>query len=131
MRETGETRHLIANKNCARSEHGIVSQPVHEGSFQWYTPRQRQCLNCATLSDMRRKRRDFMKCGAFSVLGLAGERALESCSLWPNQPTLAGLNDRSIETDFSVIGLYGSWAASLNHDRLPSFSFRNKRFADI
>jgi dienelactone hydrolase len=80
---------------------------------------------------MRQERRDFMKCGAFSVLSLAGERALEAVPFGPNQPILAGLNDRPVDRDFSVIGLYGSWAASLNHDRLPSFSYRNKRFTDI
>src|SRR5262249_44413517 len=33
--------------------------------------------------------------------------------------------------DLSVIGRYGSWAASLNRDKLPSFSLRNEHFAGI
>jgi dienelactone hydrolase len=72
-----------------------------------------------------------MKCGALSVLGLAGERALEAVSLNPYQSLLPALNDPSADSDLSVIGEYGLWAASLNRDRLPSFSFRNKNFADI
>ena len=40
--------------------------------------------SCATLSDMHPERRDFMKCGALSVLGLAGERALEAVPFAPN-----------------------------------------------
>ncbi len=87
--------------------------------------------SCATLSDMRPERRDFMKCGALSVLGLAGERALEAVPFAPNIAMPSRLSDRSAGRDLSVIGSYGSWAASLNGGRLPSFSFRNKRFGDV
>jgi hypothetical protein len=80
---------------------------------------------------MRPERRDFMKCGALSVLGLAGERALEAVPFGPKMAMPSRLSDRSADGDLSVIGLYGSWAASLNSGRLPSFSFRNKRFADV
>jgi dienelactone hydrolase len=71
-----------------------------------------------------------MKCGALSVLGLAGERALEAVP-FRNEPTLAVVSDRSVDMDLSVIGVYGSWAASLNGGGVPSLSFRNKRFAGI
>jgi len=71
-----------------------------------------------------------MKSGALSVLGLAGERALEAVS-FRNQPTPLVLSDRSVDRDLSVIGVYGSWAASLNCEGLPSLSFRNKRFASV
>jgi hypothetical protein len=80
---------------------------------------------------MRPERRDFMKRGALSVLGLAGEHALEAVPFALNKAMPSQLSDRSAGGDLSVIGLYGSWAASLNSDRLPSFSFRNKRFADV
>ena len=72
-----------------------------------------------------------MKCGALSVLGLAGERVLEVVPFAPNlsMPPLPIVQSRG--GDLSVIGLYGSWAASLNWGRLPSFSFRNKRFGDV
>jgi dienelactone hydrolase len=80
---------------------------------------------------MRPERRDFMKCGALSVLGLAGERALESVPFTLNSSRSSHLSDRSADNNLSVIGLYGSWAASLNRDRLPSLSFRNKRFGDV
>ena len=87
--------------------------------------------SCATLSDMRQERRDFIKCGALSVVGLAGERALEAIPFGLNQPMPAVVSDRSVNGDLSVIGVYGSWAASLNRDRLPLLSFRNEHFADI
>jgi len=72
-----------------------------------------------------------MKCGALSVLGLAGERALEAVLFAPDIAMPSRLSDPSTGGDLSVIGLYGSWAASLNCGRLPSFSFRNKRFDDV
>jgi len=71
-----------------------------------------------------------MKCGALSVLGLAGERVMGAVS-FPNQPMLAVASDRSVDRDLSVIGVYGSWAASLHGDGVPSLSFRNERFADV
>jgi len=80
---------------------------------------------------MHPERRDFMKCGALSVLGLAGERTLESVPFSLNLSMSSHLSDLSADNDLSVIGLYGSWAASLNRDRLPSLSFRNKRFSDV
>jgi dienelactone hydrolase len=80
---------------------------------------------------MRQERRDFMKCGAFSVLGLAGEKAFDAVTFGSNQPMSALVSEGSAVSNLSVIGLYGSWAASLNGDKLPSFSFRNKRFAGI
>ena len=72
-----------------------------------------------------------MKCSALSVLGLAGERALTAVPFGSSQPMPTVAIDRSLASEPSVIGVYGSWAASLNRDRLPSFSFRNKRFAGI
>ena len=79
---------------------------------------------------MHQERRDFMKCGALSVLGLAGERVMGAVS-FPNQPMLAVASDRSVDRDLSVIGVYGSWAASLHGDGVPSLSLRNERFADV
>jgi len=80
---------------------------------------------------MRQERRDFLKCSALSVLSLAGEGALEAFPFDPNQPIPKVVSGRALGSDLSVIGIYGSWAASLNRDKLPSFSFRNKRFAGI
>ena len=37
----------------------------------------------------------------------------------------------SNESSQSIIGLYGNWAASFNKNRLPTFSFRNKHWANI
>src|SRR5262249_41635891 len=70
-------------------------------------------------------------CGAFSVLGLAGERTLEAVPFGPNQPIPSLMSNRFADGDLSGIGVYGSWAASLNRDELPSLSLSNKRFAGI
>jgi dienelactone hydrolase len=80
---------------------------------------------------MRQERRDFMKCGALSVLSLAGERASEVVPFGRQQPMTPVESHQSADTHLSVIGAYGSWAASLNRDGLPSFSFRNEHFASI
>ena len=80
---------------------------------------------------MRQERRDFIKCGALSVVGLAGERALDAVQFGRHPSMAAVVSDRSANRDLSVIGVYGSWAASLNRDRLPLLSFRNEHFADI
>jgi dienelactone hydrolase len=80
---------------------------------------------------MRPQRRDFMKCGALSVVGLAGERLLEAVPFAPDLSMPPHPSGQYVGGDRSVIGLYGPWAASLNGGRLPSFSFRNERFANV
>jgi dienelactone hydrolase len=40
-------------------------------------------------------------------------------------------NKKFDEQQLSVIGLYGPWAASLNENKLPSFSFRKKEFTNV
>src|SRR5689334_10592365 len=80
---------------------------------------------------MRQERRDFVKCGALSVLGLAGGRALEAVPFNYHQLTAAVASDERIDKDSSVIGVYGPWAASLNGNRLPTFSFRNEHFTGV
>ena len=35
------------------------------------------------------------------------------------------------DTDLSVIGLYGAWAASLQGSKLPSLSFRRPEFTKL
>jgi dienelactone hydrolase len=80
---------------------------------------------------MHPQRRDFMKCGALSVVGLAGERLLEAVPFVPDLSMPPHPSGQYGGGDLSVIGLYGRWAASLNGGRLPSFSFRNERFGDV
>jgi dienelactone hydrolase len=80
---------------------------------------------------MHPQRRDFIKCGALSVVGLAGERLLEAVAFAPDLSMPPHPSPQYVGGDRSVIGLYGPWAASLNGGRLPSFSFRNERFANV
>lgn len=72
-----------------------------------------------------------MKCGALSVVGLAGERLLEAVPFAPDLSMPPHPSGQYVGGDLSVIGLYGPWAASLNGGRLPSFSFRNESFANV
>jgi dienelactone hydrolase len=60
-----------------------------------------------------------------------GERALGAVPVGANPTIPVDLEGPSADSDLSVVGLYGSWAASLNRDRLPSCSFRNRRFGDV
>jgi dienelactone hydrolase len=80
---------------------------------------------------MHQKRRDFLKCGALSVVGFARERSFGALPFDFNQPISAIASEQTADRDVSVIGEYGSWAAALKHGALPSFSFRNERFADV
>jgi len=80
---------------------------------------------------MHPQRRDFIKCGALSVVGLAGERLLEAVPFAADLSMPPHPSGQYVGGDLSVIGLYGPWAASLNGGRLPSFSFRNERFANV
>lgn len=72
-----------------------------------------------------------MKCGALSLLGFAGERTLGVVPSGPDPSLTFVASDQSGNSDLSVIGEYGPWAASLRRGALPSFSFRNERFADV
>jgi hypothetical protein len=59
-----------------------------------------------------------MKCGALSVLGLAGVRALEAVPFDHHQLMGAGISDRSTNKGPSVIGTYGVDRERLQATRL-------------
>ncbi len=71
-------------------------------------------------------RRQFLKTTGLTTLGLAGAGILPAHS-----GILHGFNPADMthlpidESETSLIGLYGPWAASLNAGRLPSHSFRH------
>ena len=80
---------------------------------------------------MKHKRREFLKQAAFTSLAAA------SGMLQGFSPGVAEKNNASSSpTGFdgehlSVIGLYGDWAAKLNEDSLPAFSFRSAEWKNI
>lgn len=90
---------------------------------------------------MQSKRRKFLKYTGLTGLGIAGGGLLKgfagdfpgklSPSLSNTNTMFAGKNNAFDETQLSMIGIYGSWAAGLTQNRLPAFSFRKKEWKDI
>src|SRR5690606_17508022 len=92
---------------------------------------------------MQSKRRKFLKYTGLTGLGIAGGGLLkgfageddfpvERSPSFSNTNTMfAGKNNAFDETQLSMIGIYGSWAAGLTQNRLPAFSFRKKEWKHI
>jgi dienelactone hydrolase len=89
---------------------------------------------------MENKRRAFLKmAGLASVgvtagytVGFAGEKNNHNNgSSQALNSDIAMQKDELTDKDISIIGLYGAWANSLNENRLPTLSFRNKEWQDI
>jgi hypothetical protein len=76
---------------------------------------------------MKKGRRNFI-----TVAGAAGIGALFGVPPSSGKPMNDLINTRGMhpEDELSLIGRYGPWAKSLTAGRLPSHSFRNKRFTD-
>ena len=82
---------------------------------------------------MKNKRREFLKQTALTSIGLStgilNTFASDINNFIPSTSDMA--NKKFDEQQLSVIGLYGPWAASLNENKLPSFSFRKKEFTNV
>lgn len=90
-------------------------------------------------SDMKNSRRKFLKNAGMAGLGLAGVRFTDGFTPAPDlfpffsdskKSNMTGSMNQT-ESNISVIGLYGKWAASLNGYKLPSISYRNKEWTDV
>lgn len=91
---------------------------------------------------MENRRRQFLKLSGLTFLGVAGGTALPAFTTTPegkNKQThtvpgsanSSNMEHNSNETDLSIIGLYGEWAATLTENKLPDFSFRKTGWANI
>ena len=83
---------------------------------------------------MKSKRREFLKLTGAASLGIAGNmfKGFAEKPVHQSQSKIMEeTNFISAETDLSVIGLYGPWAASLMENKLPSLSFRRDEFTDV
>ncbi len=90
---------------------------------------------------MRSKRREFIKLSGLSWLGIAGAGPLNHFSsiashnnqLAPDSSASTGFSvmGNNNESGLSIIGQYGEWAAGLNENKLPAFSFRKKEWSDL
>jgi dienelactone hydrolase len=84
---------------------------------------------------MKKNRRDFLKLTGLTGLGVAsglsslGQEAVHL----PREAILSNSFKKiyPMEENVSIIGQYGPWAASLNGNRLPEFSFRRKEWPDV
>jgi dienelactone hydrolase len=87
---------------------------------------------------MKNTRRNFLKYAGFTGLGLAGTKIQKALASVPDTEPVITKNASNpimktgdITTEnLSLIGLYGSWAASLTEKNLPSLSFRKNEFTD-
>ena len=83
---------------------------------------------------MKSKRREFLKLTGAASLGIAGNmfKGFAEKPVHQSQSKIMEeTNFISAETDLSVIGLYGPWAASLMENKLPSLSFRRDEFTNV
>jgi dienelactone hydrolase len=87
---------------------------------------------------MKRKRREFLKLSGLTWLGISGGSSLkvfvdnQPSPALSNSDTFSSISKKDInEKDLSIIGLYGEWAAKLNENKLPTFSFRRKEWSDL
>ncbi|MFZ1714015.1 MAG: alpha/beta hydrolase family protein [Saprospiraceae bacterium] len=84
---------------------------------------------------MAHKRRKFLKWSGLAGLGLTGMSLSKGLAMSTNNFRTSNpitMKDiLSMQENNSLIGQYGSWAASLHKDKLPVFSFRNKKYSDL
>ena len=92
---------------------------------------------------MKNDRRGFLKLTGMAGLGLAGGGLLNrlaggSEDINKEMPFSEGMGETPAmstpdqsETETSLIGLYGSWAAGLAEAELPELSFRRKEWPDL
>ncbi len=83
---------------------------------------------------MRNKRREFLKQTALTGLAAAGGM-FKGFAAGLNEPNIFSNSNMEYKNfddqPLSVIGLYGDWAAGLNENILPSFSFRRAEWKNI
>lgn len=84
---------------------------------------------------MKQKRRDFLKISGLIGIGIAGSNLLNVFGATFNDenklPNMEPVENNTDAAGLSVIGLYGSWAAGLNDNKLPSMSFRRNEFKNL
>ena len=83
---------------------------------------------------MENSRRKFLKYAGLAGLGLAGSKLSNAFASVPDTEHFTSISINSkimAEENLSIIGQYGSWAASLLDRKMPSLSFRNKEFTDL
>lgn len=83
---------------------------------------------------MKNKRRDFIKFSGMTGLGIAAGSMVPSfASSLIDTKTLQNFSamENMNAVGANLIGAYGDWAAGLIENKLPSLSFRNKKFTSL
>lgn len=82
---------------------------------------------------MKNKRRDFIKLSGMTGLGIAAGSMMPSfaSSLIDTKTQNFSAMENVNAAGTNLMGAYGDWAAGLIQNKLPSLSFRNKKFASV
>ncbi len=84
---------------------------------------------------MKNKRRDFLKYSSLTGLSLAGGNLFKGFTSPLNNleksVDMISNNNTQDENQLSIIGLYGTWAAGFNENKLPAFSFRRNEWNNL
>jgi hypothetical protein len=82
---------------------------------------------------MKNKRRDFLKLTGAASLGVATNMFNGFAGVKDHQAKLRFMDavKATNDSEISIIGQYGPWAASFMENKVPSFSFRNNEFNNI
>jgi dienelactone hydrolase len=92
---------------------------------------------------METKRREFLKLSGLTWLGITAGGILDGFSSamtdhdkpvinLSNSNEFSTMGNKNFNEDkISLIGLYGEWAAALNENKLPAFSFRRKEWPNL
>lgn len=89
---------------------------------------------------MKSKRRDFLKLASLTGLGMTGglkslamgsDNHMKPDMMLPNPAQGAEVKTLLDNENISLIGEYGKWATSLINNKLPSLSFRQKKWSNL
>lgn len=83
---------------------------------------------------MKNKRRNFIKLTGITGLGIAGGafNGIGASFYDHNQSNNIAVENKELnDQNTSLIGLYGSWAAGLHSNELPSHSYRRNEFSNL
>ncbi len=79
---------------------------------------------------MKKNRREFLKITGIAGAALVGANIVSACNL-ASDKSVTQPDSVPDDKHLSIIGMYGSWAASQAMKELPEFSFRRNEWSDI
>jgi dienelactone hydrolase len=79
---------------------------------------------------MNKNRREFLQMTGIAGVALAGANIVSACNLAVDAKSFDS-SESTEDQQLSIIGLYGSWAASESAKELPELSFRRKEWDNV